>query len=62
VHGARDAVDFIGMPEETWRWHKPSSISALRQINALYTAYGAVQQTWKTRRPSLFRCTAQCSD
>ena len=45
---ARDAVDFIGMPEGNLALHKPSSIFRVApKSNALYTAYGAFSRTSK---------------
>jgi len=41
---ARDAVDFIGMPEGNLALAQAIVYLSVAQANALYTAYGAVQQ------------------
>ena len=59
---ARDAVDFIGMPEGNLALAQAVVyLSVAPKSNALYTAYGAVQQTSNIPRPSRAAASAQRS-
>ena len=55
---ARDAVDFIGMPEGNLALAQAVVYLAIApKSNALYTAYGAVQRDVERPPPSRFLCT-----
>ena len=56
---AKDAIDFLGMPEGGLALAQAVVYLALApKSNALYTAYGAVLKTWKRPPPSPCRCTS----